>query len=277
MRSTFQIVDFAFDNLHGWPTGTPTRGVLHTDGNPRPHSALAALIWGNRERAFTIQWYVEGSKAYRGVKETWHASHAKRADIAQQEGYRTTWPGLSAPRGDIKAVGIEHVMEADGSWSQETRITSVLLGAKIWKRWPNLRWSEHAHWDPWNRPFDVGDALYVPDWVLDVKDVIAGKEPWRTVQVTASSTPAPKTGPTPSDPGAPPDGQGEPSERRLATLEAKLGILENRLDTIIEHITTQQQRLIDQNIRLETQTQRSDQIQRHLLAAGQSVMRETRP
>ena len=189
MRTNFKVVIFNFTNIRGWPTGNPERGIIHTDGNPRPHSAINALRWGNRNRAFSIHYYIEDDTVYKGIPETWHASHAKRAGVAIKEGYRTTWPGLSAPRGDIRAIGIEHVMDENGLWSQDTRITSVLLAAKIWKHWPNLRWSDHAHWDPQSRPFDVGDALYLPDWILDVKDVMAGREPFRVVNATASPGP----------------------------------------------------------------------------------------
>lgn len=183
MRDTYTIVDVGFPNLPGWPTGPPTRGILHTDGNPNAHTALGAMGWGDRVRAFSIPWYIEGKIAYRGVPEDWHASHVREPRVAAQKGWPTTWPGLSKPRGDIRALGFEHVMEPDGTWDQETRLTSVLLGADVSDRWPRLHWDEHAAYDPWTRPNDVGRALWVPDWRADVADVLAGREPYRVVGV----------------------------------------------------------------------------------------------
>ena len=89
-----------------------------------------------------------------------------------------TWSGK---RGDIHALGIEHKQEPDGSWSQETRITSVLLGAAISSRYPWIAWSGHSTWDPWTREDDPGPRLWLPDWQADVLDILGGRQPWRTV------------------------------------------------------------------------------------------------
>lgn len=177
MRSTFNIRSFRFTNpsLKGWPTGQPQRGILHTQGNPGA-AALNALKWGNRTGAFSIHWYVQDRVAYRCISETRQAFHAKQSTRARARGYPTT-----RGRGDTRAIGIEHVETREDVWSQETRITSVLLGAAITRRYPWIAWSDHSEWDPRNRPDDTGNRLYVPDWIADVYDVIGGREPWRTV------------------------------------------------------------------------------------------------
>lgn len=191
MRRDYQITDFAFSRVG--PTHTPLRLVLHTDGNPNPHTGLSSLKWGESSGAFTIHWYIDDAIAYRAIPEDRHAFHVLEPRIAEEKGY-TVWYG-NQKRGDIGAIGIEHKMEPDGSWSQETRITSVLLGADILRRHPNIAVSEHAEWDPWTRANDVGDALYIPDWLADVNDVIAGKTPYRTVGPTANGSAY--TGPVP--------------------------------------------------------------------------------
>ncbi len=231
MRNDYRTVDFTFTNLPGWPTGDPTRGVLHTDGNPRPHTALNALRWGDRERAFSSHYYVEGKTVYRAIAEDHQAFHVLEPRIAEQEAYPVTWPGLAKKRGDIRAIGIEHVMNRDGSWSQATRITSVLLGADITRRHPKIDWSEHARWDPWTRPHDVGDALYIPDWIADVRDLIAGRTPYRVVGPTASGTPHPGPDPNrppPRDCTAANNAKSQPSTLadRLSTLERRVTSLE---------------------------------------------------
>jgi hypothetical protein len=182
-------IPFEFDNLPGWETGEPDRIIIHKDGNVNPHTALGALTWGNRERAFSIHYYLEDEKRYVCVPETWQAFHVLEARIAEQRGYRTTWPGLSKPRGDINAIGIECKMEPDGSLSQATRQNLVRCVADIWSRYP-VPTDEHATWDPWTRSHDLGNALYVPDLLEDVRDMMSGLAPRRTVQEVATGTPA---------------------------------------------------------------------------------------
>ncbi len=216
MRDEFVRKAFQFQNLVGPDVGEPTRGVLHTDGNDGPHSASGALAWGNRTKAFSIHYYVEGTLVYECLPERRLAYHVREYRKAEALGYPTTAPGVSKPRGDIGAIGIEHVMQPDGSWDQETRISSVLLGAEIRRRYPNLVWMEHAELDPWTRGNDVGEALYVPDWLKDVDDVIAGRTPYRTVGERASGRPYTGAVPTepitvppvPADPVSSPGGAG---------------------------------------------------------------------
>ena len=207
-----EIRDFTFSRV-GPYTGAPQRLIMHTDGNPNPHTGLGSLEWGEREAAFTIHWYVDGNIAYRCIPEDRWAWHVLEDEIAWQ--YELDENG----RGDYKALGIEHKMEPDGSWSQATRIASVQLGAQILSRWPNLAVSEHADWDPWTRPNDVGIALYIPDWLADVRDVIAGRIPYRTTQLTANGSPY--TGPVPSE--------DDPDMATLAELEERIANIEHVL------------------------------------------------
>ncbi len=184
-RDSYRIVRFRFANLPGWPTGKPLRGCLHTDGNPRPHTALGALTWGNRVRAFSIHHYIEDDVDYQCIPEDWHASHVKESRKAAALGYPVNWPGLAA-RGDLRTVGFEHVQDAAAAWSPDTRLTSVLVGADVLRRHGPIPFHEHADLDPWTRAFDVGQALHVGDWRRDVDDVLAGLEPFRVVGPTAS-------------------------------------------------------------------------------------------
>ncbi len=126
-------------------------------------------------------------------------------------GFRTS--GTLGSRGDYDCLGIETEDEntysatlAQGQsygLSQDTRITLVLKVAE-WcmtfsidpqgKNYKNAYLiDEHASYDPKNRSTDLGDALHVPDFRLDVADCLAGREPWRTVGVFATGAQAPES------------------------------------------------------------------------------------
>ncbi len=66
MRETYDRRTFTFVNLPGfpWSNHRANRWVLHTDGNPRAHTALGALRWGDRERTFNIHLYIDGERAW---------------------------------------------------------------------------------------------------------------------------------------------------------------------------------------------------------------------
>ncbi len=233
--TTFEEIPFAFTNLPGWFTGEPDRIVVHRDGNANPHTALGALTWGNRERAFSIHYYLEGLKRYVCVPETWQAFHVLEARIAEQKGYRTDWPGLTKKRGDIHAIGIECVQDATGHLSQDTRRNLVDLVANIETR-RQLPIFEHATFDPWTRGHDMGDALNIPDLIQDVADVRTGLTAWRTVGETANGQPVairpetptepeptepePAPEPTPTNPLGLPDGHADDHQRLSAQLRA---------------------------------------------------------
>lgn len=212
---------FAEMMLPGWPHGEPLGLVIHRQGNPIPDDdpsrgahALAAIRWGSRTKAFSIHWYVDGERAYACVPEDRHAYHVREHREAANRGrpvYRSTWmartpeafterpngqfAGASRPRGDIGQIGIEVVdrMRPDGSiyFDQASRITLVLLARDILVRRAHARadWlrdlyapiTGHATWDHWTRPDDPGQALYLPDFVVDVLDLATGRTPWRTV------------------------------------------------------------------------------------------------
>lgn len=237
MRTAYDRRGFAFPNLPGWPWNrNANRLCLHTDGNPRAHTAAGALAWGNRERAFSIHMYADGEKGYWAIPLNWQAFHVRRSDIAAARGHTVTWPGLSQRRGDIIMLGFEHVMRADGTWSQDTRITSVLMGAELFKAQPAIASvvSEHALWDPTDRAFDVGDALWLPDWVLDVKDLAAGRVAFRTVGEVA--LPQPFEGEPPDVGPIDPDGDWRSQMAELAarvlSTESAVAAVDIRVDSV---------------------------------------------
>lgn len=205
MRKTFRELQFLFTNpnLEGWKHGKPDRIIIHRQGNPGAH-ALDALNWGNREGTFTIHTYIEDDLVIHCVPLHKHAFHAHSgsADKAAAFGYPVLTP-TGQRRGDIKAVGIETVDIAGGgpgqaySLSQETRISLVLVLARQCRELGldplNGRTiEEHASYDPVNRAEDLGNAIFVPDLREDVADLLAGREPWRTVQQFAYGRPAPE-------------------------------------------------------------------------------------
>jgi len=192
MRRDYETVAFEFENFPAILTGRPRAVCLHTDGNPSPHSALDSLNWGDRERAFSIHYYVEANGViYAGVDPTYHAWHVKESRKAKERGWEVKHPEIAGERGDIGVIGIEHVQDETGHWSQETRISSLLLVHDLLQRWPELAIVEHADLDPWNRPNDVGDALHLGDFKADLADLDRGLEPWRTVGEEATGTPRP--------------------------------------------------------------------------------------
>jgi hypothetical protein len=196
MRDTINVVDFYFP-----PSGvpqTPARIVVHRQGNPGAH-ASDAIAWGMRTGAFTIHEYIEDHNVYHCQHWDQLAYHVKEAKVAEQRGYRVNGP--AGRRGDYDAIGIETVDLPGGapgqlySLSQETRISLVLrlrdicsitgLGVETI--------DEHGSYDPVNRPEDLGDAINIEDLREDVRDLMAGREPWRTVQQFATGKRAPES------------------------------------------------------------------------------------
>ena len=221
MRSSYETVDrdpergqrFADGMLRGWAHGEPLGVVIHRQGNPGV-PALNAIRWGIDQQTFSIHWYVDGGIAYRCVPEDRHAYHVREWREAHARGrpvYRSSFmarvprsltapvhgevAGASKPRGDIGQLGIEVVdrVRPDGQvyFDQESRITLLLLVRDIVLRRARTRgdWlrefyfpvTGHMTWDPWTRPDDPGQALYLPDFTADLLDLLTGREPWRTV------------------------------------------------------------------------------------------------
>lgn len=172
--------------------GLPSHLILHTDGNAKPHTALDALNWGNRTGSFSIHYYIDADgTVIDGVPDEQLAFHCKEHRIAGSKGWPTTHPDVEGKRGDIGVIGIENVMDATGHWSQETRISLLLLVADLVRQWPHLADAiyEHADLDPWQRANDVGDALHLGDLRDDLTDLLSGEAtPWRTVGEEATGT-----------------------------------------------------------------------------------------
>jgi broad specificity phosphatase PhoE len=114
-----------------------------------------------------------------------------------------------APRGDIRAIGVETVELAgpgapgvDQAYhlTQETRITLLLRVADYLRQFPSIdpftQVHSHAELDPWTRPNDPGDALNIGDFRDDLRDLLDGCEPWRTVGSVATAQRASEEGET---------------------------------------------------------------------------------
>ena len=196
MRRTYVTKHFDFG---GAPTAaqTPRRVIIHRQGNPGA-KALASLEWGKRTGAFTIHTYIGGSVCYEAIPATRHAFHVSEPRVAQRKGWR--WTGAYGSRGDYDTIGIETEDVKGGaprqeySLTQDTRQTLVLRVADYLREFPHITPDdiyEHAELDPWQRAFDLGNALNINDFRDDVRDALAGRTPWRTVQAQATGAKAP--------------------------------------------------------------------------------------
>ena len=192
MRDAAPIEAFTFANFPVIDTGTPRAICLHTDGNPAPHTALDALNWGDRTGSFSIHYYIDSDGTiFDGVPDEELAFHCKEYRKVDSKGWPVTHPGVEGKRGDIGVIGIENVMDETAHWSQETRISLLLLVSDLVREWPHLADAiyEHADLDPWQRADDVGDALHLGDLRDDLTDLLSGEAaPWRTVGETATGT-----------------------------------------------------------------------------------------
>ena len=197
MRTTYPTKQFQFKNFPTIDVGPPHSLCLHTDGNPKPHSALGAMQWGDRTGSFSIHYYIDADgTVFDGVPDEQLAFHVKESRKAVTKDWPVTHPKVSGRRGDIGVIGIENVMDATGHWSQETRISLLLLVADLAREWPHLADAiyEHADLDPWQRADDVGDALHLGDFRDDLADLLSGEStPWRTVGEVATGTRRPES------------------------------------------------------------------------------------
>lgn len=180
----------------GTRTQVPTKIVVHRQGNPGAEGENG-ISWMARTGAASIHHYVDDGTVFRGIPEANHAFHVLEGRRAGMFGLPTYGP--YGRRGDYDTIGIE-VEDEDAEstalvrgqtygFSQESRITLVLLLADILRRYPRLKTTDiitHSDLDPWTRPLDPGDAINMTDLRLDVQDVRDGNEPWRTVGATAS-------------------------------------------------------------------------------------------
>lgn len=232
MRTNYTLTMFT-----GFPEGRlntipqhPTKVVWHRQGNPGAEGENG-LAWGARTGAFSIHFYIDDQTVFEGIPWDRHAFHVSESLKAGDFGLQSN--GVYGARGDYGTIGIEMEDEdADSTelapgqaygLSQETRISAVLLGADIlrWFPWLGVAdFIEHADLDPWNRPEDLGDALYLPDFRLDVADALAGREPWRTVGKFARGVETTEQPPlTP-----PPDASGDAVAREL--IRDAIGLLQ---------------------------------------------------
>lgn len=245
MRQTYTSQRYTFARESSAASQSVKRIVVHRQGNPGAR-AINSLDWGNRTGAYTIHYYVEDGTVYRAIPENKHAFHVREARKAQAEGYRVT--GAYGTRGDYDSIGIETVDLPGGGpgqsyhLSQETRISLVPLLAEIVQRHGLSvdRIEEHAHWDPWTRPEDLGNALYIPDLRLDVQDQIEGRTPWRTVQAHAFGRAAPSSWkPSPQTPPAPPQRPVDLSgvSEAITTAETALQDAKKRLQQVAQQLT----------------------------------------
>ena len=195
MRDTYPTRLYKFTHFPVIDTGTPRAIVLHTDGNAKPHTALDALNWGNRTGSFSAHYYIDADgTVFDGVKDEQFAAHCKEYRKAHSKGWPVTHPDMEGNRGDIGVIGIENLMDSTGHWSQETRISLLLLVSDLIAKWPHLADAifEHADLDPWQRADDVGDALHLGDFRDDLEDLHADFDPWRTVGEVATGTRKPE-------------------------------------------------------------------------------------
>jgi len=196
VRDAYPIEQFEFKNFPVINTGIPRAICLHTDGNPNPHTALDALKWGDRTGSFSIHYYIDADgTVFDGVPDEQLAFHVKEYRQADSKGWPVTHPGVEGKRGDIGVIGIENLMDSTGHWSQETRISLLLLVSDLVQEWPHLADAivEHADLDPWQRADDVGDALHLGDFRDDLADLLSGESaPWRTVGEIATGTRKPE-------------------------------------------------------------------------------------
>lgn len=183
---TWTRVPFQFKPELIGPAMHPNKIILHRQGNPGVEGK-SGIEWGNRTGAFSIHRYIDDTVAFEGVPLTNRAFHTKYAD---------------GSRADIQAIGIETEDESPQSatlapgqkygLSQDTRITLLLVVTKdILPVYPGLLIYEHADFDSVYRAEDLGDALNLLDFRADVADVLAGREPWRTVGPFATGKRAP--------------------------------------------------------------------------------------
>ena len=244
MRDAYPIEQFEFKNFPVINTGIPRAICLHTDGNPAPHTALDALNWGDRTGSFSIHYYIDADgTVFDGVPDENLAFHVKEYRMAASKSWPTTHPDVEGKRGDIGVIGIENLMDSTGHWSQETRISLLLLVSDLVQEWPHLADAivEHADLDPWQRAEDVGDALHLGDFRDDLTDLRSGESaPWRTVGEVATGTRMPESARpkltiVPATAAAP-QTQLAALESRVDELEATAITLSASLSRLREHL-----------------------------------------
>lgn len=190
MRMTYERVPFDFGRA-ATVLQIPRRIVIHRQGNPGVEGENG-LAWGKRTGSFTIHSYVDDGVCFDAIPPNRHAFHVLQASVAAEKGFMVDGP--YGKRGDYESIGIESEDETPESadlapgqaygLSQATRITLLLRVADYLRQYPHLTPDdvyEHADFDPWTRAQDLGDALNLSDFRDDLRDLLAGRVPWRTV------------------------------------------------------------------------------------------------
>lgn len=202
MRMTYTRVPFDFERAETIEQ-VPMRIVMHRQGNPGAEGENG-LAWGKRTGAFTIHGYVDDEVCFDAIPPTRHAFHVLASRLAHQSGFKAN--GVYGWRGDYETIGIECEDESPESGdlapgqayglSQATRITALLRVRDYLLEFPHLTPDdvyEHADFDKVTRAHDLGDALNMADFRDDLRDLLAGRAPWRTVQRHATGARAPLT------------------------------------------------------------------------------------
>ena len=198
MRDTYETFHFDFTNIRSGIPQVINRGGLHRNGNPGA-TAINSLNYGERSRTFNCHAWVEDGTVYLAIPANELSYTIREWRLAKKFGYEVVVPGFPRKRGDYGLYGIETTDVVGGapgqkySLSQETRITLLLLARDVCNEQgiTAADWKEHANYDPWTRANDLGDALYIPDFRADLAELLAGMEPWRTVQEFSYGRPAP--------------------------------------------------------------------------------------
>ena len=177
----------------GWPRPEgvePEWGVVHRTGNPRA-DADANLAHSRKTKSWSIHHIVDRKGAQDAVPHDRVAWHVKEHRIARRLGLPIFVPGVSAPRGDVAAIGIETCeddavprkegdlgqktipadiddiqYDSDGlprlfaspsqtmRFSDATYVNLVELCRRLLKQYPNLKLCGHGHLDVWTRNID---------------------------------------------------------------------------------------------------------------------------
>ena len=199
VRRTYRLMEFDFDKVRGYYHGDPIRIVMHRNGNPGVET-VPTLRYGNNSKTFSIHSFADDEVCWDGIAPTMHAYHVTATAAAKAMGYPTMQVNrpLWRRRGDVRAIGIE--CEDEGTdehyWlSQATRITALNRAADYLIQFPNINpvkdVHEHAMLDPVRRRLDLGNALNMIDFRLDLVDVLSGDTPWRTTGKIATGARAP--------------------------------------------------------------------------------------
>ena len=202
MRPTFNHIEYTHEMPQTGAPQVPNRIIVHRHAGRNGGERSVPTLNYLKNAGLGIHEDIDlNGDVYHAAHWVQAAKHCLEARTAAKAGRRVNGP--LGTRGDYDAIGIECVdIDVDGvrRLPRETRISLVLVCAKICRERgldPLGKFAvghvidEHATWDEWNRPQDLGDALNIPDLRDDVRDFMDGREPWRTVGPVATGERAP--------------------------------------------------------------------------------------